>query len=128
MTQERHRSLWFARFARGSSVMMSLVASVLALTLFTHVVTCDPCYDDDVCAAARIDNVAKFVVAKAIEVDGAKGKHAVPRIPESSAGAIAVLETGWDLRLTDDTASHVSPEPQHRNSALAHRRTVVFLV
>jgi len=127
MTQERHHGFWFARFVRESGVMMSLVASVLALTLFTHVATCDPCYDDDVCAAARIDNVAKFAAAKIVEVGKAKGDATVLPVPQRSATAVAILPTAAELHTIGAGFFDIS-EPLHRNSALAHRRTVVLLV
>jgi hypothetical protein len=127
MSQERHRNLWFARFARGCNVMMSLFASVLALTLFTHVATCDPCYDDDVCAAARIDNVAKFTVAKIVEIGKAKGDTTVFLQPQRSVSAVAVLPTALEWHAIGAGFSGIQ-EPLHRNSTLAHRRTVVLLV
>jgi hypothetical protein len=113
---------------QGLIAAFAAVAITLAFVIFTHIATCTPCYDDDVCAAARIDHPIQLAIAKIVEAGSPKGKCAAVSVPRQTPTEIVLLESVadffWKVAVTGQSGS----EPSHRNSTLAHRRTVVLLV
>lgn len=110
----------------GLSVLASCVVTLM-LALFTHIVTCAPCYDDDVCASARIEG-AFLQVLKAENLDFGKPADGGPskifvQTALKLASPVAVPPQAADIQ-----TGRLLSENLPRNSALAHRRTVVLVI
>jgi hypothetical protein len=112
----------------GVRFIVGLVASTLALLLATHLVICPPTYDDDVCAAARIDYAVQFAAEKPAEVAKPSGEG-----PGFLAATLtSSLAAPWNPPLAapapESSLAMLASPTATRNSALAHHRTVVLIL
>jgi hypothetical protein len=112
----------------GRTATAASLAVALALLVVVHVATCSPCYDDDVCASARIDTGVKFAFVKAMQVGDAMpdSASAPPSVRPFAASAILPPAVEFPIlliRLRSRIGHFAS-----RNSSVAHRQTVVLLV
>jgi hypothetical protein len=113
----------------GVRFIVGLVASTLALLLATHLVICPPTYDDDVCAAARIDYAVQLAAEKPAEA--AKPPSDGPNFLAATLTA-SLLAAPWNPPLAapapEQSLTILASRTASRNSALAHRRTVVLIL
>ena len=114
---------------RGLGAILASWIVALLFALFTHVVTCAPCYDDDLCGSARIDaNIQQIIDVHTLDVgnstDGGYRNVLVPSAFELTALCNStVLSEAVDVRLRSSVRENI-----YRNSSLAHRQTVVLVI
>ena len=125
LAKDSDQKLTFAQPRLGAALISCAFALILAL--FTHVVSCVPCYDDDVCASARIEGTfLQTLKAETLDVGNAADDGAAKvlvRTALETAALLVVLPEAADVQ-TGRSLSETLP----RNSALAHRRTVVLVI
>ena len=105
--------------------MWATLAASLILAIFVHVATCPPCFDN-VCASARTDgSVVKLPITTATDLrNSGDGNSAHPFAALLSGIVSAPIEESLPA---GSKVRACSLEPLHRNSALAHRESVVLL-
>ena len=128
MRQHASSATQSSRDRQGFYAAVAAIAATLALILFTHVATCLPCYDDDVCAGARIDHVVDLGFAKVVEAGSDKGNCTLISLPDRFHADFVFIESVVGLRPDTSGSSSANRERPSRNSALEHRRTVVLLI
>jgi hypothetical protein len=113
----------------GVRLIAGIVASTLALLLATHLVICPPTFDDDVCAAARIDYAVQFAAEKPAEAAKAPGER--PNFLGATLTA-SLPAASWNPPLAapapESSLAMLASPTATRNSALAHRRSVVLIL
>ena len=129
MLPTEHRVQNPASLKRGLGAALVSWAVVLIFTLFAHVITCAPCYDDDVCASARIDgNILQAIDVQTVDVGNSSDGGNTKVIVQPTLELAAVLNSTDLSRAVSAYYASPNREIWHRNSSLAHRQTVVLVI
>ena len=101
---------------------------VLTLSIFTHVVTCAPCYDDDVCASARIDGADQLSTTHIAEIGVAAEKDRANFSLPQPFGPLALAESMRDLQPLDSPPFSLAAASTSAKDKFSHPRTDVLLI
>ena len=112
----------------GLGTKLAGFALTLIFAIFAHVVTCPPCYDDDICASARIDAAHCSTVVHHTIVEVSRGKDIVPLPLLGASGSKRYAGTAPELHLILFEIFSGPSEGRRDFAALAHPRTDVLLI
>ena len=110
----------------GLGWALALLALVLSLSIFTHVVTCAPCYDDDVCASARIDGADQLSATHIVEIGLAAEKAGSEIAPAPPFVPLALAESIRDMQPPVPMPLPIAPTAP--SARFSHPRTDVLLI
>jgi hypothetical protein len=114
---------------RAFRSVLAAISGALAFLLLAHISTCLPCYDDDVCASARIDTAQHSSFDQTLDQSDAKLKHkAVPGLPlyvHMAYVAVHLLPERLPAPVQHTSADRLEATG---NTSLAHRRVTVLLI
>ena len=107
---------------------LALLATVLTLSIFTHVVTCAPCNDDDICASARIDGAEQLSAMHTGQLAVLATKPGPEFSPPQVFGHLALGESTRELQPFVSIGLVPSAASWSAESNFSHPQTDVLLI